>query len=658
VGTTIHDGVATDGTAATGLTEAEARNRLAAAGPNVLPAPPRPGIWLPLVRQLTHFFALMLWIAAALALVAGMAQLAVAIVIVVLVNGAFAFFQEHRADQAADRLRDLMPASVVVRRDGRRRTVAAADLVPGDLVILEAGDRISADLRVDRLESLAVDEALLTGESVPRRAETGDPLHAGTFVVEGAGEAVVVSTGTHTRLASIAALTRETHRPPSPLTVRLNRVVGIVAGAAVAVGTVFFGVALLLGMDPVEGFLLALGVTVALVPEGLLPTVTLSLARGAHTMAASNALVKRLEAVQTLGSVTVICTDKTGTLTRNEMTVAEIWTPLGSATVDGVGYEPVGTITATVPVRAAVAELAYAAVRASSGRLARRNGAWVASGDPMEVALHVLARRIGLDVTARERAEPATAWFPFDPRRLTASTRIGPDLYVKGAPESILARCGAPDGGAGTTDADAARAVARDMADRGLRVLAVARRGGLGPDCDRDRDERDLTLMGVVGLVDPPRGDAAGAVAACRKAGIRLMMITGDHPGTARAIATEVGLSTMDGPVVEGRDLPADDDALGRLVDHDGLVVARVSPEDKLRIARALQRRGHVVAILATASTTPPPCVRRTSAWRWARRAATSPVRPPTSCCWMTGSRPSSPPSNWDAPRLSTSVGS
>ncbi|GIJ71707.1 cation-translocating P-type ATPase [Virgisporangium ochraceum] len=584
----VEAGTAVEVPAATGLTAAQVRDLLATVGPNALPEASRPGVWLPLLRQLTHFFALMLWVAAGLAAVAGMAQLAIAIVIVVLVNGGFAFAQEYRADRAADRLRGLMPATAVVRRDGRRHTVPATDLVPGDLVILEAGDRVSADLTAVRLESLAVDESLLTGESVPRRPGTGDPLHAGTFVVEGAGEAVVVATGTRTRLASIAALTQRTRRPTSPLALRLNRVVGIVAASAVGVGTVFFAVALLLGMPLMDGFLFALGVTVALVPEGLLPTVTLSLARGAHTMADRQALIKRLEAVQTLGSVTFICTDKTGTLTRNEMAVTEVWTPAGSARVTGVGYDPAGEVVAAAPVRAAVADVAYAGARASSGRLARRDGGWVASGDPMDVALHVLARRARIDVTGRERSEPTTARFPFDPRRLTAATRVGPDLYVKGAPEAVLARC--------RSAGDASR-VATDMADRGLRVLAVAHRGGLGPDCDRDRDERDLTLVGIVGLLDPPRPDAAGAVAACRRAGIRLAMVTGDHPGTARAVALEVGLSTVDSPVVEGPDLPGDDDALGDLIDRDGIVLARVSPEDKLRIARVLQQRGHVVAM-------------------------------------------------------------
>jgi calcium-translocating P-type ATPase len=457
--------------------------------------------------------------------------------------------------------------------------------VPGDLVILEAGDRVSADLRLIAGVSLAIDESLLTGESVPRRAGTGEDLYAGTFVVEGAGEAEVTTTGTGTRLAGIAALTHRTHRPPSPLAVRLNRVVEVVAALAVAIGAAFFGISLLLGAPPAQGFLFAIGVTVALVPEGLLPTVTLSLAWGARTMAVRNALVKRLESVETLGSVTFICTDKTGTLTRNEMTVVEVWTAAGRATIAGQGYDASGIVDGPVD---AVAEVAYAAVRASAGRLVERGGALKPSGDPMEVALHVLALRVGVPVAAREAANPDTVRYPFDARRLRTSTVVGDTLYVKGAPEAVLARCSAADG---------AVDIASDMAERGLRVLAVALRRSPSLGAGADEDERGLVLLGVVGLADPPRPDAAEAVAACRGAGIKLAMITGDHLGTARAVARDVGLLVAGSPVVESKDLPDDDAALGELLDRDGAVVARVSPEDKLRIARALQRRGHVVAM-------------------------------------------------------------
>jgi P-type E1-E2 ATPase len=298
---------------------------------------------------------LLLWVAAGLAVVAGMPSLGVAIVVVVLVNGGFAVVQEHRADRAADRLRELMPARVAVRRGGRRYTVPAADLVPGDRVVLEAGDRVSADLVVVAVSGLAVDESTLTGESVPRRADTADRLYAGTFVAEGAAEAEVVATGTGTRLAEIAALTGRVRRPPSPLAVRLNRMAGIVAAVAAAVGMAFFGLAVLLGASLVPAFLLALGVTVALIPEGLLPTVTLALAWGSRRMAERNGLVRRLEAVETLGSVTFICTDKTGTLTRSEMAAVEVWTLAGTAHVHGDGVRLCRQVADQLPQRSVLA---------------------------------------------------------------------------------------------------------------------------------------------------------------------------------------------------------------------------------------------------------------------------------------------------------------
>ena len=573
-----------------GLDAAEAARRLAESGPNVLPTERPPAVGLALLRQFTHFFALLLWGAAALAVIAGMPQLGVAIVVVVVINGSFSFVQEYRADRAVDRLRDLLPASAVVRRDGQDISVPAAELVPGDLVLLEAGSSVSADMSAASAVGLAADESMLTGESVPRRLAEDDDLYAGTFIVEGTAEAVVTATGTRTRLASIATLTRQVHRPPGPLALRLHRVVSVIAVTSVAVGTVLFGVSQLLGLGLAEGFLFALGVTVALVPEGLLPTVTLSLALGARTMADRHALVKRLESVETLGSVTFVCTDKTGTLTRNEMTVVEAWTPVGTATISGVGYETTGTVTATPEVRAALATLTHSAVRASTGALVRRGDRREPRGDPMEVALYALGLRLDMDLEARLRADPTHARMPFDPRLLRSSALAENGLHVKGAPERIIAACAvAPQQRA------AAERTAHDMADRGLRVLAVARGPAVRPEAMSTAE--GLELLGVVGLLDPPRPEAAAAVAACRQAHIRLAVITGDHPGTALAVANAVGLASPDAPVLTGDQLPADDEALGALVDRDGVVIARVSPEQKLRVARVLQRRGHVLAM-------------------------------------------------------------
>ena len=571
-----------------GLTDEQAAERLRRDGPNVLPRQPLPAAWRRLAKQMVHFFAVLLWTAGALAFVAGMPQLGVAIFVVVVINGVFAFAQEFRAERAAERLQDLLPARASVRREGAVRDIPAGDLVVDDVVVLAAGDRISADLQLIEAHSLAIDTSLLTGESVPDHPVTGGSAAAGTFVVEGEGTGVVVATGAHTRLAEIAKLTTAADRPRSPLALELHRVVRVVAIVAVGVGIGFFVLALLLGTPAGDGFLFAVGVTVALVPEGLLPTVTLSLARGAQRMAGRQALVRRLESVETLGSTTFICTDKTGTLTRNEMAAVEVWTPAGTVTVEGTGYEPQGQLSGPESAVTAATELAWAAGRCSSGRIERGATGWIAAGDPMEAALVVLAARAGVDLAPGN--EPLRRRFPFDARRRRMSVEVGARLLVKGAPDAVLPRC--------RPVAGADRALSA-LAHRGLRVLAVATRpADAVPDgADADVAERDLTLLGLVGLEDPPRPGVDKAVAACRRAGIRVAMLTGDHPATARAIGEEVGLLRAGGVVLEGKDLPADEAVLGALLDRDDVVVSRVTPEDKLRIAHALRARGHVVAM-------------------------------------------------------------
>ena len=566
-----------------GLSSGEAAQRLQDSGPNVLPSPKGPSWVRALAGQLSHFFAMMLWVAAGLAFLADMPQLAVAIAIVVVLNGAFAFVQEFRADQAGQRLRDLLPVQVTVIRDDHRQVVAASTLVRGDLVVLEAGDRVCADLRLQAVHALSVDESMLTGESVPVRAPMGGSAWAGTFVIEGEAQGVVQEIGSSTRLAGIAELAHRARPPRSPLAVQLHRVVRAVAILAIVAGAAFFVLAWQLGMPAGDGFLFAIGVTVALVPEGLLPTVTLSLARAAQRMASQHALVRRLEAVETLGSTTFICTDKTGTITRNQMSAVQIWTPLGSASVKGTGYEPTGRLSGPAE---AVRDLAVSALLCSTGRARERDGGWVAVGDPMEAALHVLAMRAGLDTLAVEAGHPVTTRYPFDPRRRRESVVSENVLHVKGAPDSVLPLCGAVPGAGEAVDA---------LSRQGLRVLAIARRLGV-PDGPKEAAEQRLQLLGLVGLEDPPRAGVGAAIAACRRADIRIALVTGDHPGTARTIAVQVGIIPQDGPVLEGRDLPRDEDELARLINRD-VVLARVTPEDKLRIAHALQSIGHVVTM-------------------------------------------------------------
>ncbi len=576
----------------TGLTAAEAAARLAADGPNLLPTRRPPSQLRRLLAQMVHFFALMLWAAGGLAFVAGLPELGVAIFVVIVINGVFAFVQEHRAERAAARLHDLIPRRARVVRDGLPAEIPSEELVVGDLVLLESGDRISADLVAASAHGLSVDTSTLTGESVPESAEAGDAVLAGTFVVEGDGTAVVTATAGRTRLAGIAELTQAGTRPPGPLAAELHHVVRLIAMIAVGVGTTFFALAMALGTDPGDGFVFAIGVTVALVPEGLLPTVTLSLAVGAQRMAERDALVRRLESVETLGSTTCICTDTTGTLTQNEMAVVEVWTPQGRARVRGRGYAPDGHVDADDALLPALRELAVTAVRCSTGRAVFEEGRWIAHGDPMEAALDAFARRLDVEGPAHAHADGGAQRFPFDPRRRRMSLSMGGQVLAKGAPDAVLALCD-------TAAAARAAEVVDDLAARGLRMLAIATRRlapGEPPPATAAQAERDLQLLGLVALEDPPRPEAAQAIAGARAAGVHVLMITGDHPQTALSIAREVGV-TDGGAAVLGADLPADEDELGALLDHDGLVVARVSPEQKLRIARALRARGHVVAM-------------------------------------------------------------
>ena len=428
-----------------------------------------------------------------------------------------------------------MPRRATVVRDGRPIDIDAAELVVDDVVLLEAGDRVSADLRAIDAQQCRLDRSTLTGESELVPVEDGDLINAGTFVVEGDAVTVVEATGRSTRLAAIAQLSQETRRPRTPLATELSRVVRTIALIAVGVGTGFFVLALLIGTDANDGFLFAIGVTVALVPEGLLPTVTLSLAIGAQRMAHQNALVRRLEAVETLGSTTFICTDKTGTLTENRMSVVEAWTPAGWVHVEGEGYQPSATFEATSAAKEALARAALAATRCSTGRTEKAAGQWIARGDPMEAAVYTLALRCGVDITAAEAADPIVRRFPFDPRRRRMSFTTASHVLVKGAPEGVLPCCDAES----ARDAEGA---STRLAEGGLRVLAIAARPLDSQPENAAEAEQDLELLALVGLEDPPRAHAAAAIADCRKAGMRVAMITGDHPATARAIAREVGL--------------------------------------------------------------------------------------------------------------------
>ncbi|WP_090709638.1 cation-translocating P-type ATPase [Mycetocola miduiensis] len=567
-----------------GLTSGEAQVRLNQDGPNVPPPAARRSPVAALMRQFTHLLAILLWAAAGLALLSGTPALGVAIVVVIVLNALFAFWQEYRADRAAERLHALLPTVTRVRRDGSLVTIDAADLVRGDRVMLSSGDRIGADMRVEESTAFAVDESMMTGESDAVARAAGDPLSAGTFVVEGHAEALVTATGSHTTLAAISELAQAATRPPSPLARELDRVVRTVATIAVLAGVGLGLTGIVLGLQPTEAFLFGVGVAVALVPEGLLPTVTLALARGAQLMADQNALVRRLDAVETLGATTIICTDKTGTLTQNRMSVVEVWTFHGAVTVTGEGYEPVAQSGGRPAALALLPGISSTAAQCVVGRPISRDGQWVAEGDPLEAAIVCLAMRSGIDIDA---IQPESR-FPYTADRMMSSAIRRDRVSVIGAPERVFQQCT-------NTTPECTQAV-NAMAARGLRVLAVAGRA-LTVGTSAQEIETGLELLGLLGLEDPPRPDVHRAIQSCRQAGIRVVMVTGDHPDTARAIAREVGLLLPGGPVL-GPDLPRDDRELGAILDHEeGAVVARVAPADKLRIARILKQRGHVVAM-------------------------------------------------------------
>ena len=469
--------------------------------------------------------------------------------------------------------------------------IDAAELVVDDLVLLAAGDRVSADLRVIESHALLMDTSLLTGESVPVPVAERDELFAGTFVVEGEGRAVVEAIGATTRLAAIAQLTQVGHRPRSPLAHELDRVVRTVAMIAVGVGVAFFGVSLAIGSPASDGFLFAIGVTVALVPEGLLPTVTLSLAMGAQRMAGRHALVRRLESVETLGSTTFICTDKTGTLTRNEMTVVEVWTPAGTAHIAGSGYDPTAALVADPAVVPSLRLLARAAARCSTGRAVEQRGSLDRPRRPdgggdrhlRPPARHRRRRRRSRP--SRPAPLPVRPATPTDvPDRRRPTLRQGCDRRPPGALP--------------------VRQPAHKRRSRRWRAAACGcwRSPPALPRASRTTPQptwlkTSSSCWAWSGSRTRPVRSAAAAIAACRQAGIRVAMVTGDHPATARAIAAEVGLLDVDGLLLEGKDLPQDEQVLGALLDREGVVLARVAPEDKLRIARALQARGHVVAM-------------------------------------------------------------
>jgi calcium-translocating P-type ATPase len=601
-------------TSAHGLTSREAARRLVAQGPNELTR--RGGRQWPreLARQFTHPLALLLGVAALLALVSGSPVLAIAIAAVILLNAFVAFVQELQAENAVEALAAYLPAHARVLRDGRVQDIAASTLVPGDILAIEEGDRICADARVID-GAIEVDLSTLTGESLPAsrsaqaQAAAGPLLESPNLVFSGTGctggmaRAVVTRTGMSSELGRIAALSELVSQEASPLERQVKRVAWLIGIVAVGVGIAFLPVGLAAGLSIAAAASFSIGLLVANVPEGLLPTITLALAVGVRDLARRGAVVKRLSAVETLGSTTVICTDKTGTLTQNRMRVTKIWTM--GATYDRDAPEIDSQAMATV---AAVARCAAQCTTALLAEGSDRD----AVGDPTELALLELARDLAVGVSAKDRDSGRLAIFHFDPRLERMST-VSPEgghivtVNTKGAPETVLPLCseiiGSDDQVRQFTQADRVQIgeVVDQYAKTGLRLLAIARRS-LQPEApldSRDDVERSLCLLGIVAMFDPPRPEVADAIVKAHGAGIRVHVVTGDHPLTATVIARSLGIGSPRSPVITGAELDqlseADLDAM--LTAGDEIVFARSSPEVKLRIVDALRDLGEIVAV-------------------------------------------------------------
>jgi calcium-translocating P-type ATPase len=596
-----------------GLSATESVRRLTEFGPNQVEQFQRESLVRLFLKGFIHFFAIILWLAAGLAFVAewrepghGMATLGFAIIGVIVINGAFSFWQEFRAEKAFVALQKLLPQQVKVRRAGNVLNVLASELVPGDVLLLEAGDKVPADCRVVESFSLRVNNATITGESLPhsRNAEVSDEaelihssnvLLAGTMIVSGEVTALTFATGAHTAFGQIAHLTQATKESLSPLQQEVVRLSRLVAALSLGLGVLFFFIGRAIGLPFWSNFIFAIGIIVANVPEGLLPTLTLALALGSQRMAKRNALVRHLPAVETLGAATVICTDKTGTLTENRLIAKQLW--LGGEMIPASDTGQLHAASGADSHFFAVARHCH--TLKATGQNGRR--AWL--GDPLEIALLELAEII----TPGAVDCPSMDQIPFDSQRRRMSTlherSEGKMLFLKGAPEVVLPRCDQielPNGVGPFTDEHKARIIAAQeaMAQRGLRVLALACRR-VPEDTSRDEYESHLTLAGLVGLEDPPRPEVPAAIQRCREAGIKVIMVTGDHPHTAVAIAREIGLVQSINPVViTGDQLRRFSNIRLQLaLDAPEILFARVAADQKMRIVSALKRKKEIVAV-------------------------------------------------------------
>jgi magnesium-transporting ATPase (P-type) len=610
---------------AKGLSQDEADRRISEHGANELKPAAGRSAWQRLLAQFNNLFIYLLLVAGVIT--AGLGEWVDSGVIfgVVVLIALIGFLQEGKAEKAMEAVRSMLSPRAWVLRDGHRRELDAALLVPGDIVLLDAGDRVPADIRLLRMRNLQIQEAALTGEStsseksvdaVEEEADLGDRhciAFLGTLVTAGQGSGVVVATGDATEIGRISGLLSDIETLKTPLTRRLDAFAKTLSVAIVAFSAVTYAVGTLIwGREPADMFFVAVSIAVAAIPEGLPAVMTITLAIGVERMARRNAIVRRLPAVETLGSVTVVCSDKTGTLTKNEMTAKTIVLADREIAVEGVGYQPHGGFlvddqAVDAEQETAALEVVRAALICNDAQLRHQDGEWIPEGDPTEAALIVLAHKAGLEPRIIHEELPRLDVIPFSSERRYMAT-LNHDhvhdnhyfIFVKGAPERVLEMCDSEscDGENRPLRGDWWRSRIDAIAERGQRVLAVARKDmetGVRELSEREA-ENGLTLLGLLGMIDPPREEAIAAVGACQSAGIRVKMITGDHALTAQAIAAELKLNGCD-RVLTGRDIERLDDNELRERAHDTDVFARASPEHKLRLVKALQARGEVTAM-------------------------------------------------------------
>jgi|CXWJ01.1.fsa_nt_gi Ca2+-transporting ATPase len=602
-----------------GLSSAEAQRRLEEHGLNELQAAAHISPWHILFQQFKNVLIIILLIATLLSAFLGHGIEAVAIAVIVLFAVLLGFVQEYRAEKAIEALRQMAAPTATVLRDGEEMELAARDIVPGDVTFLHAGDKIPADVRLLEAINLQVEEAALTGESVPVEKQVaaiatadlalGDRRnmgYAGTVATYGRGRAVVIATGMNTEFGKIAGMLQAIETGRTPLQENLDRVGGVLARVAFIIVGIIVALGLFRGQDFIEMLIFGVALAVAVVPEALPAVVTISLAIGVQRMVKRNALMRRLPAVETLGSTSVICSDKTGTLTKDEMTVRRVHVAGQMFEVSGAGYEPHGHFSynggADQPPDT-LRQLLRGAALASDAHIVHNESEnrWHVKGDPTEGALVVAAAKAGMGKAELDRTYPRLDEIPFtsETKRMTTLHRMpeGTVAFSKGAPEIILDDCTqllTPDGVKPLDAAGRARLVetAQEMAGQALRVLAVAAKD----EKVIGQAEREMTYLGMLGMIDPPRPEAKAAIQTCREAGIKAIMITGDHPLTAKAVATELGLLQR-GRVVTGAELEAISDADFENQVEDIEVYARVSPAHKLRVVTALQNRGHIAAM-------------------------------------------------------------